>query len=578
MSSQNVGSIHYDLELNKKPFDSQAGALTSQLSSLGDKFASFGKQVATAVGVTLAGGAVAAATAAFNQVKAVEDATFALRAYESDANKVNDVLNRLVKFARSDMGVLFNREDLFAGAQTLKLYGQATETLANKVELLARGVALGKTTFQELASIVGRAAAKGRLDAVDFDMLIERGIGLDKKFRGAAVSTEELFKALEKALPASLLEGRASTIEGRMVRLKSAFRDVGSSILGVDKNTSKFIEGGLGDRFMRSMESATGTLKQLSLFIGTYLPNALKTADEIFSKVGATLSKVFEFLKPSLDQLWASVQNDLLPALGRLWTQIQPLLPVIGQALVLALHVLINAITIASKNVSFFINQFVNFYDFFKPIFLATTKLVMDWIMFIPNFISQVLKNIVTIFNSVGKNGISGLFTGLISAWNSSADWLKNTGNRIANDIGNLSGVLWNAGKSVFTGLWNGMKDAWNGVSNWLGGIANKIKSLKGPIDKDRKLLVNEGGAIMQGLNQGLIAGFKHVKNTLGQATADIANPTGPVQMSKNYSNTFNAPIVIKDKADADYLLGQLMRDDQVIGNGLTPRRSIYGS
>lgn len=199
---------------------------------------------------------------AFEQVRSVENATMALRAYEKDGAKVNAVLKDLIAYARSDLGVLFQREDLFAAAQTLKLYGQTTETLVDKVKILSKGVSLGKTSFQELSSIVGRAAAKGRLDAVDFDMLIERGIGLDKSFRGAAVTSEELFKALNNALPDELLKGRANTIDGLMIRLQSAFRDVGSAILGVNTETSEFIKGGLGDQFMQWIKQVTEYLKR----------------------------------------------------------------------------------------------------------------------------------------------------------------------------------------------------------------------------------------------------------------------------------------------------------------------------
>lgn len=199
--------------------------------------------------------------AAFQQVRQVENSTIALKAYEKNGAKVNKVLKDLIAYARSDMGVLFQREDLFAAAQTLKLYGQSTDTLADKVKILSKGVSLGKTTFQELSSIVGRAAAKGRLDAVDFDMLIERGIGLDKSFRGATITSEELFKALDKALPAELLKGRANTIDGLMIRLQSSFRDVGSAILGVNTETSQFIKGGLGDQFIQWIKRITEFLK-----------------------------------------------------------------------------------------------------------------------------------------------------------------------------------------------------------------------------------------------------------------------------------------------------------------------------
>ena len=230
--------------------------MAAGLDGAASKVGSFLKGIA-GVAITGSAGFMAMGKAAFEQVRNVENASYALKAYEKDGNAVNKVLQDLVKYAKSDTGVLFNRSDLFAAASTLKMYGQETNTLVDKVKILSKGVSLGKTTFQELSSILGRVAATGRLDAVTFDMLIERGIGLDKSLRGTKITSEELFKALDKALPDSLLEGRANTIDGALIRVQSAFRNLGMQILGVDANTNKFIQGGAGDRLMGLIRSLT---------------------------------------------------------------------------------------------------------------------------------------------------------------------------------------------------------------------------------------------------------------------------------------------------------------------------------
>lgn len=298
---------------------------------------------ATAAGASLAtAGLVKAAKASYDQVKAVEEARFGLLAYEKDGRKVNKVLDGLVAYAKSDMGVLFNRKDMFAAASTLKMYGNSTDTLTERVKILSKGVAQGKTTFQELSQIVGRAAAKGRLDAVDFDMLIERGIGLDRKFRGAKVSSEELWKALNKALPDKLLEGRANTIEGRMIRLQSAFRGVGDAVLGVDAKTNNFIEGGLGDRIQKGITRTTDFLRGAApvvsraingimasfdvLSTGTLkdgiFANAVGKDSEyvgVLKRIHATFRSAFDYLSPKVIELGDSFKQNLLPVLKDLW-------------------------------------------------------------------------------------------------------------------------------------------------------------------------------------------------------------------------------------------------------------------
>lgn len=260
--------------------------MTTGLDGAASKVGSFLKSIA-GVAVTGSVGFMAMGKAAFEQVRNVENASYALKAYEKDGNAVNKVLQDLVKYAKSDTGVLFNRSDLFAAASTLKMYGQETNTLVDKVKILSKGVSLGKTSFQELSAILGRVSATGNLDAMTFDMLIERGIGLDKSLRGTKITSEELFKALDKALPDSLLEGRANTIDGALIRVQSAFRNLGMQILGVDANTNKFIEGGAGDRLMNLIRGLTEEMnkpemKQAMKDLGDQLA---KLAEEIIPKI-----------------------------------------------------------------------------------------------------------------------------------------------------------------------------------------------------------------------------------------------------------------------------------------------------
>ena len=260
--------------------------MATGLDGAASKVGSFLKGIA-GVAVTGSVGFMAMGKAAFEQVRNVENASYALKAYEKDGNAVNKVLQDLVKYAKSDTGVLFNRSDLFAAASTLKMYGQETNTLVDKVKILSKGVSLGKTSFQELSAILGRVSATGNLDAMTFDMLIERGIGLDKSLRGTKITSEELFKALDKALPDSLLEGRANTIDGALIRVQSAFRNLGMQILGVDANTNKFIAGGAGDRLMNLIRGLTEEMnkpemKQAMKDLGDQLA---KLAEEVIPKI-----------------------------------------------------------------------------------------------------------------------------------------------------------------------------------------------------------------------------------------------------------------------------------------------------
>lgn len=468
--------------------------------------------------------------AAFEQVRSVQNATFALKAYEGNAEKVNAVLKDLVSFARSDMGTLFKREELFSAAQTLKIFGQSTETLTDKVKILAKGSASAGAPIQELAMIIGRAAAKGRLDAVDFDMLIERGVGLDRSMRGAAVTSETLFAALDKALPASLLEGRANTIDGALIKTESAFRDLGSSILGVDKDTSQFIKGGLGDTAMKLLGQFTDALKNpeiknaLSIIgqglaqIGVALVTGLGWAFENILKpvwnwiqgfvndpnVQMFAKTLWEQLKIAFAALWNIVSTQLWPALQELWKAIEPYAPYIGGALLAVLGALVVSFLIAVGVITVVIT--------------AVTKLI-TWLV-----------NLQTWFQNLSVNGNKAVI-----------DFLRNVANSIANFIGNL----YNAGRDMISGLVRGIMD--NGsrvieaVKNIIGGSLDAIKKFF-KIGSPSKVMAEQGGFIMQGLAKGLEGGATMVEKAMQSVSPEV-NPSMNATINSGVGSNNNSPV-----------------------------------
>lgn len=204
------------------------------------------------------------------------------------------------------MGVLFQRQDLFDAASALKVYGVETSKLTDYTKILSKGVAIGKTSFQELSEILGQVVTDGRLSGDAFDVLARRAIKLPDSMRGAKVSAEELFAALDKALPDSILEGRANTIDGAMIRLQSSFRDLGGAILGVDKDTSTFIKGGLGDRFVQLLNDLRVTLRspefteafaKFGKAIGDFAESAIPKLLNAFTFLARNFDKVILALK-----------------------------------------------------------------------------------------------------------------------------------------------------------------------------------------------------------------------------------------------------------------------------------------
>lgn len=236
----------------------------------------------------------AAAKASWDQVSAVQQATVALNAYEKDTNKVNAALASLVKYAQSDMGVLFNRKDLFASAQALEVMGDSTQNLSAHVQILSRSVGLGLSTWDDLNQIVGRIGSTGRLTGIDFDNLTKAGFRLDNSLRNTDITYTQLFAALDKGIPVDAMAGQANTIQGISIRLQTAFRGIGNAILGVDTNTNQFVKGGLGDTLVNMLRSLTDLLKT---------PIIKEGFAQIGAQIGALAAQVIPLLIEGLKWL-----------------------------------------------------------------------------------------------------------------------------------------------------------------------------------------------------------------------------------------------------------------------------------
>lgn len=133
-----------------------------------------------------------------------------------------------------------------------------------------------------------------------------------------------------------------------------------------------------------------------------------------------------------------------------------------------------------------------------KVIWNAVSGWFKGWASNIGSWIANVAG---TLYN-IAHNAITNFKNGASAAWSAVQSFFGGWYNRIKNAIGNVS--LYNIGKSILNSLLDGLKAAWNDTKNFLSGLGQQIKNLKGPIEKDRKLLIPEGEAIMQSLHTGL--------------------------------------------------------------------------
>jgi hypothetical protein len=548
--ANNVGSIEYDARINTKRMKGDAQEADGIASGVGKSFgkiATAAKVAAVAAGVAVAASMTKAAMASWDQVAAVEQATVGLRAYEKDGKKVNAVLEDLIKYARSDMGVLFNRKDLFQSAQMLKLNGVNTEDLSKNVQILSRSVGLGLGNWQDLNSVVGRVVATGRLSGIEFDQLTQYGFKLDKSLRNTNLSAEELFKALDKGIPVDAMEGQANTIRGLGIRMETAFRGIGDAILGVDADTSKFIKGGLGDRLLKGMASATEGLKKLKPVIASVIPLITVGLGSAFSSLGLAIGRVREFVSsllnmfnimflPSLKALWASISTQLLPSMiematsfKRIWDAMNPALMqglkvlgvIIGVTLLGAIWLLINGLNVLAKVVGFSAKVYAVLAGWYANI--------IGWIGSLIVWIARAVQATVNFamrareaWNSF-RQAVADAVGKVIAKSMEIIDWFRDLPKKIVKAVGDLSRVLYDVGKSIIDGLINGIKDKFGDVKSTLGDLTNKLTEWKGPLSLDKVILQNNGRAVIDGFVKGLESRYGNVQSSLGGLTNSLS-------------------------------------------------------
>lgn len=188
--------------------------------------------------------------------------------------------------------------------------------------------------------------------------------------------------------------------------------------------------------------------------------------------------------------------------------------------------------------------------------------------------------------------GAASLVTGTI---NEIAKLAGRVGSEVGKVRGKVTGAfsgaggwLVSAGRSIMGGLLQGIKSAWENTAGYLSSLGGKIKALKGPIEKDRVMLVPEGQAIMEGLLAGIESRAGVLASYLRGLTADIPQiasgpassmalagggpsflpPSSPSSSGSSASMTpsFNVQVYVGDREIKDVVRVEINEHDRSLG------------
>jgi hypothetical protein len=194
----------------------------------------------------------------------------------------------------------------------------------------------------------------------------------------------------------------------------------------------------------------------------------------------------------------------------------------------------------------------------------------------IPGRVRDAVGNAAGTLVQKGRDFVSGVQSGISGMLGSLQSTASSMRSRVSNGLGSVGNLLYSAGRAIVSGLISGIGSMLGSLGSYLGGVATFIKNNKGPIEKDRRLLIPEGAAIMDGLIAGIASRRGLLGSELGGISDDIASsivadPHGIyAQAELAFGGSFDAPapaplVVGLDRSSTgDWLMDGLRRNIQI--------------
>lgn len=158
----------------------------------------------------------------------------------------------------------------------------------------------------------------------------------------------------------------------------------------------------------------------------------------------------------------------------------------------------------------------------FREGFPALLERILSFFRALPGRVVSAGSSLVSALAGLASRALRAMLGAVVSGGGAVLSFVRGLPGRILGALGSLGGLLVGAGRALMSGLFRGIVAGAQAVYNYVASIARKIADLKGPLDKDYKLLVPAGEAMMQGLNDAIRGQFGTLATTLADVTGVI--------------------------------------------------------
>lgn len=579
--SENVGSIHYDLGLDKRKFDRAIDGVNRQLSDMSSTLVNTGKRVAQFAGVMVAAGAAIG----LKTNAELETANLQFETLMGSAEKAEEHVRSLFDFAKKTP---FETQPIITASRHLLTFGGAALNTQKNLTLVGDAAAATSQNIDEVAFWVGRA----------YNM-IEAG----KPFGEAALRLQEMgvLSSLARTRMEELQESGAdartvfNVMTKDLSRFDQAMLKQAETAGGLISTLKDLIKLDLGYVFEPLFASSKRALKSLLQFSETDAWQAIKeNARDGVGVVAGQINKLIEAfesggLQGAMDHVRKTFQDiDFSGSVKNIFGDInfsemlinmvnklaETVTTVDWQAFTRNLTIVLTAIltginwaqitaalvpifpVVVEQIMSGFIEGIIQWVKNDPLGFAVTIALLLfapakwvgaigkalskiplvgtlfSWIFRAIAFLPQKLgAGIRTAAGSIAEKLMFNLRFSMGVHWIRVTEWLKGIGGRVVVAVGDLSKVLWAKGKDVLWSLWGGMKWFWNNtLGKWLGDIPVNIKNKIGDM---KNLLVDAGKSIFTGLLDGMKKAWETSKEWLSGIGDKIKNLKGPIEKDR---------------------------------------------